>query len=159
MSQTPLYVILDNIRSTHNVGAMLRTADGAGASKVYLCGCTPLPVDRFGRKRRDIAKTALGAEDMIPWEQADDVATLIEKLKVDGVRVVAVEQCGWSVRYDTLRLDRPTALVFGEEVHGLSDAVLKACTVVAEIPMYGKKESLNVSVAAGVVLYDLVGRR
>lgn len=155
MHATPVFVVLDNVRSTHNVGAILRTADGAGASKVYLCGCTPLPVDRFGRKRHDIAKTALGAEDMIPWEHADDLLALIAQLKADGVRVVAVEQCGWSVRYDTLALDRSTALVFGEEVHGLTDEVLKACDTVAEIPMHGKKESLNVSVAAGVVLYEL----
>ncbi len=155
MLSTPLFVILDNVRSTHNVGAILRTADGAGAHKVYLCGCTPLPIDRFGRKRHDIAKTALGAEDMIPWEHAPNALTIIEHLKETGVRVIAVEQCGWSVRYDTLALDRPSALVFGEEVHGLPDPILHACDMVAEIPMYGKKESLNVSVAAGVVLYRL----
>jgi len=153
----PLYVVLHNIRSTHNVGAILRTADGAGASKVYLCGCTPLPVDRFGRKRHDIAKTALGAEDMIEWEHREDVLALIGELQKAGVRVVAIEQCGWSVRYNTLTLDQPTALVFGEEVHGLPDDVLKACDLVAEIPMHGKKESLNVSVAAGIALYSLIG--
>lgn len=155
----PLYVILHNVRSTHNVGAILRTSDGAGANKVYLCGCTPIPVDRFGRKRHDIAKTALGAEDMVPWEHADDVLTLIANLKAEGVRVVAVEQCGWSVRYDTLTLDQPTALVFGEEVHGLPDDILRAADLVAEIPMHGKKESLNVSVAAGIALYQVVGGR
>ena len=157
-SMVPLYVLLVDIRSTHNVGAILRTADGVGADKVYLCGCTPLPVDRFGRKRHDITKTALGAEDMVLWEHADDVLALITHLQKRGVRVVAVEQCAWSVRYDTFTLDQPTAVVLGEEVHGLSDEVLKACDMVAEIPMHGKKESLNVSVAAGVALYSLVGK-
>ncbi|MBP9760222.1 MAG: TrmH family RNA methyltransferase [Candidatus Pacebacteria bacterium] len=159
MNNHPLSVILHNIRSTHNVGAMLRTADGAGAHKVYLCGCTPTPVDRFGRKRKDITKTSLGAEDMVSWEHVEEVLPLIAKLKTEGVRVVAVEQCAWSVRYTTLTLDQPTALVFGEEVYGIPDEVLRACDLVAEIPMHGKKESLNVSVAAGIALYHVVGGR
>ena len=151
-----LYVLLNDIRSTHNVGAILRTSDGVGARKVYLCGCTPTPIDRFGRKRTDITKTSLGAEDMIEWEYVEDVLQLIARLQKDGVRVVAVEQSIRSVPYTTLTLDRPTAIVLGEEVHGLPDGILAVCDVVAEIPMYGKKESLNVSVAAGVVLYELV---
>jgi 23S rRNA (guanosine2251-2'-O)-methyltransferase len=156
---TPLYVVLDSIRSTHNVGAILRTADGAGATMVYLCGCTPQPIDRFGRKRHDITKTALGAEDMIPWKYEEDVKQCIQTLKAQQVRIVGVEQCAWSVRYDTLSLDVPTALIFGEEVHGLSDEILGMCDTVAEIPMYGKKESLNVSVASGVVLFQIVRSR
>jgi tRNA G18 (ribose-2'-O)-methylase SpoU len=150
-----LYLILNGIRSTHNVGAMLRTADGAGVQRVYLCGCTPAPIDRFGRKRKDVAKTSLGAEDMVAWEQAGDVLALLQKLKVDGVRVVALEQNVQSVPYNTLTLNAPTALLVGEEVHGLSQKVLDVCDVISEIPMYGKKESLNVSVAAGIALYQL----
>jgi len=150
-----MFLVLHNIRSTHNVGAMLRTADGAGAHKVYLCGHTPTPVDRFGRKRRDITKTSLGAEDMIEWEHVKDLSELITQMQQDGVRVVAVEQCRWSVPYTTLTLNRPTALIMGEEVYGIADELLQQCDAVAEIPMYGKKESLNVSVAAGIVLYRL----
>lgn len=151
-----LYVVLNDIRSTHNVGSILRTADGVGASAVYLCGCTPTPLDRFGRKRHDIAKTSLGAEDMISWEYVKDVHALIAQLKRNGVRVVGVEQCVRSVRYNTLVLDAPTACIFGEEVHGLTDDILAECDCVAEIPMHGKKESLNVSVVAGIILYRLV---
>lgn len=151
----PLYVILHNIRSAYNVGAILRTADGAGVTKVYLCGYTPAPVDRFGRKRTDIAKAALGAEESVVWEHASDTGIIIEQLQKEGVRVVAVEQDLRAVSYTSLTLDQPTALVLGEEVHGLTGDIIDQCDAVVEIPMRGTKESLNVSVAAGVVLYQL----
>lgn len=152
----PLHLILFNIRSVYNVGAILRTADGAGVAKVYLCGYTPTPVDRFGRKRKDMAKASLGAEDAVVWEHVENVTDCIQALKKQGVRVVAVEQAENSVPYTTLKLDQPTALVLGEEVEGIPGDILDLCDVIAEIPMHGTKESLNVSVATGVVVYSIV---
>ncbi len=151
-----LVVVLNNVRSTYNVGAILRTADGAGAAKVYLCGYTPTPIDRFGRMRKDIAKAALGAEDSVLWEHVEDIHLLLPQLRSRHVRLVAVEQHARAVPYTSLALDRPTALVFGEEVHGLTFDILDQCDTIAEIPMRGTKESLNVSVAVGVVAYGLI---
>jgi len=156
---TPLYVLLHNIRSTHNVGSILRTADGAGVAKIFLCGYTPSPIDRFGRKRKDVAKVALGAEDSVLWEHCENTKECLTQLKCEGVRVVALEQDARSVPYTTLSLDTPTVLVLGEEVEGLPKEVLDMADVVAEIPMHGTKESLNVSVAAGIALYQVVGGR
>ncbi len=150
-----LYLILHGIRSTHNVGAILRTADGAGVKKVYLCGYTPTPFDRFGRARADIAKVALGAERTVLWEYCDDTISIIEKLQSEGVTVVALEQDARAVPIGSFKGDSSTALVLGPEVEGLSPEVLQHCDVVVEIPMYGTKESLNVSVAAGIALYTL----
>lgn len=148
-------VILYNIRSTHNVGSIFRTADGAGVRRVWLVGTTPAPIDRFGRKRADIAKVALGAEETVPWEHVDDMGALIGKLRQEGMQVVAVEQDPRSVPYHTYRPQGPTALVLGAEVEGLPQEVLDQCDAIIEIPMRGSKESLNVSVAAGVVLYKV----
>jgi tRNA G18 (ribose-2'-O)-methylase SpoU len=150
----PTYLILQSIRSAHNVGAILRTADGAGVSKVYLCGYTPAPIDRFGRMRRDIGKVALGAEDTVPWEQVTDITALIHDLKREGVRIVALEQDERSVPYTSLTLDQPTAIILGEEVKGIPPSILDLCDLIVEIPMCGTKESLNVSVAAGVLLFS-----
>lgn len=150
----PTYLILQSIRSAHNVGAILRTADGAGVSKVYLCGYTPAPIDRFGRTRKDIGKVALGAEDTVPWEQVPDITALIHDLKREGVRIVALEQDGNSTSYLSLERDQPTAFILGEEVRGIPTAILDMCDGVVEIPMRGKKNSLNVSVAAGVLLFS-----
>ncbi len=152
----PLSLILHNVRSTHNVGAILRTADGAGVHTVYLCGCTPAPVDRFGRKCAAVAKVALGAEESVHWEQAEDTATLVAKLRAASVRVVALEQDPRSKPYTSLVLDRPTALILGDEVRGVPHDLLDQCDAIVEIPMRGTKESLNVSVAAGVVLYGVM---
>jgi tRNA G18 (ribose-2'-O)-methylase SpoU len=152
----PLTLVLHNIRSTHNVGSILRTADCAGVAKVYLCGYTPAPVDRFGRERTDIAKVALGAEHVVEWEHVDDIHALITRLKKDNIRVVALEQHANSVPYTTLSLDQPTALILGEEVEGISEDIIGVCDVIAEIPLRGSKESLNVSVAAGIAIFRLV---
>jgi tRNA G18 (ribose-2'-O)-methylase SpoU len=149
----PLYLILYNIRSTYNVGAILRTADGAGVARVYCTGYTPTPLDRFGRKRKDIAKVALGAEDTMPWDYVEEVRVCIRELKEKGVQVVAVEQHAQSVPYSTFAVKKPTAFVVGEEVHGIPSEILAECDVIVEIPMWGNKESLNVSVATGIVLY------
>jgi 23S rRNA (guanosine2251-2'-O)-methyltransferase len=150
-----IILVLQNIRSAYNVGAMLRTADGVGVSKVYLCGYTPAPIDRFGRKRSDVAKAALGAEETVLWERVADIAELLQKLQKEGVQLVALEQDRQSVLYNTVPGVEKVALIVGEEVHGLSRDVLDVCDVIAEIPMFGAKESLNVSVATGIMLYQL----
>lgn len=147
-------VVLHDIRSMHNVGSIFRTADGAGVSKIYITGYTPAPVDRFNRPVREIAKVALGAEQSVPWEKCE-ITELIQSLRKDGVQVVAVEQSDYSIPYTTFKLTGDTALIFGNEVGGLADSVVMQCDTVVEIPMHGTKESLNVSVAAGIVLYQL----
>jgi tRNA G18 (ribose-2'-O)-methylase SpoU len=151
-------VVLHNIRSTHNVGSIFRTADAAGVSKIYLTGYTPAPLDRFGRSQKDIAKTALGAERSVTWEQAKDPFPVITRLKEEDFQVIAVEQAKDSADYRRLRPKAKVAFLFGNEVRGLSKALLAQCDAIAEIPMAGKKESLNVSVAAGVALFRMLGR-
>jgi len=151
-------VVLDNIRSTHNVGAIFRTADAVGVSKIYLTGITPAPKDRFGRDRSDIAKTALGAEKIIPWEQCVRMGSLLTRLKNQGFTVVAVEQAKNSIDYKTFKPKGKIAFIFGNEVKGVAPAVLKKCDAVLEIPMKGKKESLNISVSAGIVLFCILDK-
>ncbi|MEX0934829.1 MAG: TrmH family RNA methyltransferase, partial [Candidatus Paceibacterota bacterium] len=113
-------LILHNIRSAHNVGSIFRTAEGAGVRKIYLSGYTPAPIDRFGRKRKDLAKVALGAEDMIEWEKSDDIQTLISNLKKDG-RVIAVEQSPDSVDYTVFSEPESVTYIFGNEVEGIEE--------------------------------------
>lgn len=148
-----VFLILHNIRSAHNVGSIFRTAEAAGASRIYLTGYTPAPVDRFGRDRKDIAKSALGAEKLLPWETRKNLNNLIEKLKKEKIAIIAVEQSKKSTDHKKIKMKGKTAVILGNEVTGLSGSVLKKCDIVAEIPMKGKKESLNVSVAAGVFLF------
>ena len=152
-----MIVILDNIRSVHNVGSIFRTSDAAGVEKIYLCGTTPTPVDRFGRARNDLAKVALGAEKTVPWEYAENAIDIVKKLKTGGVRVFGVEQYEGSVDYASVKYPQQSAFVFGNEVGGMSLDVLAVCDEIIEIPMKGEKESLNVSVAVGIVLF-VVGR-
>ncbi|MFC1802179.1 TrmH family RNA methyltransferase [Patescibacteria group bacterium] len=151
-----VYIILHNIRSIHNVGAFFRTGDALGVSKIFLTGYTPKPVDRFGNKRKDLSKTALGSEETIEWEYFSDVGKLIEKLKRKGVQVVAIEQDKNSVDYKKVKAKYPIAFLVGNEVKGISKQILKKCDVVAEILMKGKKESLNVSVAGGVAMFRIL---
>jgi tRNA G18 (ribose-2'-O)-methylase SpoU len=146
-------VLLHNIRSSHNVGSIFRTCDGAGVTEIILSGYTPAPIDRFGRPQKDIAKTALGAERMIPWTHLKTPGPVIRRAKKAGMRVVGVEQDARSIDYREYKGDAPTLFLFGNEVRGLSKSLRNACDTVVEIPMHGKKESLNVSVAAGVVLF------
>jgi tRNA G18 (ribose-2'-O)-methylase SpoU len=151
-----IYLLLHNIRSAHNVGSILRTADAARVTKVFMCGCTPTPIDRFGRKRRDVAKVALGAEVNIPWEYREDITEVITELQKKKVRVVAVEQDIASIPYTEFKNDTATAFILGEETKGISKDILTLCDSIIEIPMKGKKESLNVSVATGIVLFRFV---
>jgi len=148
-------LVVHNLRSAHNVGSILRTADGAGVERVYCVGTTPTPVDRFGRKRQDIAKVALGAETSVSWEYRAELVPLLGELKTEGYRLVALEQDERAVDYGSLALEARMALIVGPEVGGLDKDVLDLVDVVVEIPMHGSKESLNVSVAAGIALFAL----
>lgn len=151
-------VVLHDVRSVHNVGSIFRTADAVGAEKIVLCGITPRPVDRLQQVRPDFAKVALGAEKYVPWHFVKDTEMALAELVRDGYRVLAVEQDARSVPYPRVALtsDDRVALVMGNEVQGLPPSVLKRADRVIEIPMRGKKESLNVAVAFGVVAFGLV---
>lgn len=146
-------LVLHNIRSTHNVGSIFRTADAAGVSKIYLTGHTPTPLDRFARPRKDVAKVALGAELTIPWEYVRTTGLVITTLKKSGFTVIALEQAATSISYKKYSVKKPTALILGSEVEGIAPSLLSKCDAIIEIPMKGKKESLNVSVAAGIALF------
>lgn len=151
-------LILHNIRSVENVGAMFRTADAAGIDKIYLTGYTPTPLDRFGRKRGDLAKSALGAEEFVKWEQYKNILQLLTKLKKEKYLIIGIEQDKKSIDYKTLRprSGRGNVFIMGSEVGGIPKNILKKCDIIAEIPMRGKKESLNVSVACGIALFRIL---
>jgi 23S rRNA (guanosine2251-2'-O)-methyltransferase len=149
-------VILHDIRSVHNVGSIFRIADCAGVSKIYLSAATPQPNDRFGRPRKDMAKISLGAENSVEWEEYKSIDSLIKKLKAEGFFIIAIEQDENSVDYKKVK-EKKIAFLFGTEVTGLPKSVLKKCDVIAEIPMKGEKESLNVSVAAGISIFRVLG--
>lgn len=153
MEKTP-YLIIHDVRSAHNVGSLFRTADGLGISKIFLTGYTPSPVDRFGRKDAKISKVSLGAEDTVPWEQRE-IRELIWGFKKSGVEVVALEQTSDSIVLSDYHPKGVVALVVGNEVEGISADILEQCSTIIEIPMRGKKESLNVANAAAIALYQL----
>ena len=150
-----IYSILHNIRSAHNVGSMLRTADAAGVTKVYVTGYTPTPLDAFGIVRPEIAKTALGAELTVPWEHIPNITTIVTALREQGVYIIGLEQHTRAIEYRLVKPEKSFALIVGNEVLGLSEPVLKKCDVIAEISMHGKKESLNVGVAFGIALFTM----
>lgn len=149
-------LLLDDIRSVHNVGSIFRTAEAIGVARIYCAGTTPAPLDRFGRKRADFAKVSLGAEDMVPWERAKIATALIRRLKKEGFEIVALEQTDASVDYKKIKRRRKMLIILGNETKGVSKATLDWADHVAEIPMRGNKESLNVSVAAGIFLFQLM---
>lgn len=149
-------LILPDIRSAQNVGAIFRTAEAVGISKIYLTGYTPCPVDKFNRIRKDISKSALGAELIVPWEYKKSLSVLLTKLKKENYKIIAIEQDKNSVDYKKVRLSHKNAFIVGTEVSGLPKSILKKCDIIAEIPMKGKKESLNVSVATGVALFRIL---
>lgn len=149
-----LFLVLDNVRSVHNVGTIFRTADAVGVEKIFCVGITPTPIDRFGRKRRDFAKSALGSEETVAWESTNDGAELLLRLKKEGSQIVVLEQSLQAVHYTKLSSkELPTVLVVGNEVEGVSPEMLALADIVADIPMKGQKESLNVAVATGIALY------
>ena len=156
MKQQENILILHNVRSVQNVGAMFRTADAAGINKIYLTGYTPAPLDRFGRKRGDLAKSALGAENFVPWEQKKSILPLLSRLKRKKFLIIGIEQDKNSVDYKKVKLKHKNAFIVGVEVTGIPKNVLKKCDIIAEIPMRGRKESLNVSVALGVALFRML---
>lgn len=147
------YVMLCDIRSNYNVGAIFRTCDGAGVSKVFLAGYTPAPIDRFGRLVPEIHKTALGAEASVAFEKVENIAQTIETLKAEGVFVVAVEQSPNAILLKDFIVPENVLYIFGSETEGVPKEVVELADTVLELPMLGKKESLNVSVTAGIVLY------
>lgn len=152
-------LLLHDIRSVYNVGAMFRTAEAAGLSKIYLSGFSPTPTDRFGRSRSDFHKSALGTEVMINWEVVNDPLVLIETLKKQGFFIVVLEQDGGAVDYRDVPKKEKVLIVVGSEVPGVSDQLKEKADVIAEIPMEGKKESLNVSVALGVLLFSFLSKK
>ncbi len=148
-----LVLILPNIRSCHNVGAMFRTADACGFTKLYLVGYTPFP------PRPEINKVALGAEKTVPWEHSESLIELIYRLKKQGYTIVALEKTEESTDIGTYDPDeKNVALIVGNEVDGIKEEVLAHVDAVVHIPMHGMKESLNVSVAAGIGMYE-IGRK
>ena len=159
-------LILHDIRSVLNVGAIFRAADAAGVAKIYLTGYTPTPLDRFGRVRSDLHKVALGAEESVPWEARENIIELLTELKNTPAQgwsasggnyeLVVLEQCRKSVDYKTYKPQNNFALIVGNEVGGVPRDVLDLCDKIIEIPMKGKKESLNVSVATGIALFRLL---
>lgn len=151
-----IVLVLCDIRSNENVGSLLRTADAAGINKVYLCGITPAPIDRFGRPVSAITKTALGAEQTVAWEKPPDTLILLGDLKRHGYQIIAIEQSEKSVDYKTVSPTAPVAFVLGNEVEGLPPEVLMLANTIVEIPMRGTKESLNVAVAGGVALFRIL---
>lgn len=153
-----VFVVLCDVRSVHNVGSVFRTADCLGVSDIVLVGLTPTPLDRFGRPRKDFIKVSLGAETSVPWRYFKTVSQALAFLKKRQAHIVAVEQSPRSVDYKKIKPRYPVAFVFGNEVRGISVKTLAQCDTVAEIPMRGAKESLNVSVAVGIALSRILGR-
>ncbi|MBY0538768.1 TrmH family RNA methyltransferase [Patescibacteria group bacterium] len=147
-------VILCDVRSSYNVGASFRTCEGAGVDMLYLAGYTPHPIDRFGREVAEIKKTSLGASTMVPWTAADDIEALILKLQSQGVTVVAVEQTPHSISLYDFTVPDNVVYIFGNEITGVLPEVVELCDHAIEIPMAGRKESLNVSVTVGIVLFQ-----
>lgn len=154
VKKTPIIIILDNIRSLNNIGSVFRTSDAFLIEKIYLCGITATP------PHKDIHKTALGSTDTVAWEYVEDTLSLVEKLKVEGVKVISVEQAENATMLNTFSPKQHTtyALVFGNEVKGVAQKVVSASDIVIEIPQYGTKHSLNISVSCGVVVWDLFSK-
>jgi tRNA G18 (ribose-2'-O)-methylase SpoU len=151
-------VILHDIRSVINVGAIFRTCDAVGVSEIILSGTSPAPIDRFGRIRSDFAKSALGAEKTVSWKQVLDVAAIIDELKKDGYEIYSIEQSPDSVDYKniTVKPNSKIVIIPGNEVDGVPIDIQNMSDAILEIPMHGSKESLNVSVATGIILYRLL---
>lgn len=145
-------LLLHNIRSAHNVGSLFRTADGAGIAHIYISGYTPTPLDRFKRPQKDIAKTALGAE-ALPWTYTKTPEEIITLCRAQGFDVVGIEQDARAIDYRAFKPQRSTLYILGSEVEGMSPELRSQCDVLLEIPLLGTKESLNVAIAAGIVLF------
>jgi tRNA G18 (ribose-2'-O)-methylase SpoU len=149
--KTPLIIILDNIRSLNNIGSVFRTADAFLVKKIYLCGITAKP------PHKDIQKTALGATESVDWEYAENIMEVVAKLQSEGVFVASIEQAELAVNLNDFSVQKELtyAIVFGNEVKGVQQKVVTASDAVIEIPQFGTKHSLNISVSVGVVVWDL----
>lgn len=148
--RTPVVVVLDNVRSLYNVGSIFRTSDGALVRKLILSGYTPRP------PRKEIEKTALGATESVPWEYASTAIQAVKECRKQGYKIFSLELTDESISYDAIsRRDFPLCLVVGNEITGVSKEVIEECDRAVEIPMFGIKQSLNVAVAYGIVLYEL----
>jgi tRNA G18 (ribose-2'-O)-methylase SpoU len=150
MRRFPVSVLCENIRSLYNVGSIFRTSDGAGVEKLYLTGYTGYP------PRGEIDKTALGSVESVPWEYRPNEFEVAHDLRKRGYRIVALEHTGRSVPYDRASYDFPLCLVLGNEVRGVTDELLSLCDMAVDIPMHGLKQSLNVTVAYGIVVYHMI---
>lgn len=148
----PIVGVLDRIRSAHNVGSMFRTADGARLEALWLCGYTPTP------PHKHLAKTALRAVESVPWRQSENVLGAIDELKAQNYQVLALEYCATSTPLADFDIGFPLALVVGNEAEGLEAEVLARCDATVHLPMYGLKSSLNVSVAFGIAVYEVLRR-
>lgn len=160
MKNRQLFLILHNIRSAHNVGAIFRSADGAGVDKIYLSGYTPLPADKNKlyktQAEKMLEKTALGAELSVAWEYCENLNALLEKLKQESCTIIALEKTPTACEINEYKPTFPAVLILGNEVEGVTQDVLEKCDAVVSLPMRGIKESLNVSVAAGIAMYNLL---
>ena len=149
--KTPVIIVLDDIRSLHNIGSVFRTADAFLIEKIYLCGITAIPPNK------EIHKTALGATETVSWEYQKDILEVIENLKKENVSVFAIEQVENSIFLQDFKVEKNKkyALIFGNEVYGVSQSAIELCDGTIEIPQLGTKHSLNISVSAGIVVWDL----
>ncbi len=160
-----VHILLPNIRSAHNVGSIFRSSDCFNVQKIYMHGTTPMPIDRFGniteKAQKDIAKTALGAEKTIEWEYVENIKKLINNLKKDNFYIVSIEQNKNSISINEFKRKikkekiQNILCIFGNEVLGIEQSILNQSDSIVEISMKGKKESLNVSVCAGIILFSL----
>ena len=150
--KTPLIIVLDNVRSAYNVGSVFRTSDAFLVEKICLCGITPTP------PHKEIRKTALGASESVNWQHYTKTIECINELKAVGYHIVSVEQADHAVMLNDFFSQRTTkyALVFGNEVKGVEQAIVSASDTVIEIPQYGTKHSLNISVSSGIIIWDLL---
>ena len=153
-NKTPLIIILDNIRSLNNIGSVFRTADAFLVEKIYLCGITATP------PHKDIHKTALGATESVAWEYVENTAKVVESLKAEGVIVISIEQAENAMMLNDFKptVNKKYAVVFGNEVKGVSQDVVSVSDQVIEIPQFGTKHSINISVSVGVVIWDLFSK-
>ena len=150
VKKLPVYVILNSIRSSYNVGSIFRTSDGVMIEKLYLCGYTPHPPNK------DVLKTALGATESVKWEYVKNPADAVTDLKSSGVKIAALELTNKSILYNEVNAkDFPLALLVGNEITGVSQELLDLCDMALEIPQYGIKQSLNVAVAYGITIFEL----
>jgi len=150
VKRLPVYVILNSIRSSYNVGSIFRTSDGVMIEKLFLCGYTPHP------PKKEVLKTALGSQDSVTWEYVKDAKEVIHKLKSSGIKICALELTESSLpHYNIKKVDFPLTLIVGNEITGISQELLEMCDMSIEIPQFGIKQSLNVAVAYGVAVFDL----